>query len=271
MFYAVPDPHPRTAGVGPAELERHGIEVVIGPGALEPEARWMLAPYLRWVTTGLPLVTAKWAMTADGRLATDSGDACWISSEETRACTLAERGDYGAILIGRGTLASDDPRLTSRTEGRRDPLRVVVDSDLRSDPGVRLLADARTSPVWIVGCEPGEPGNRDHGERVRALQERGAEVWLLPRADNGGVELSALLELLGEHDVQHLLVEGGGRLQGAFLEAGLLDRVQVIVAPKLVGGREDRNGQRSWRNYRARAFGEALHRRASIREHERRS
>ncbi|MCA8962394.1 MAG: bifunctional diaminohydroxyphosphoribosylaminopyrimidine deaminase/5-amino-6-(5-phosphoribosylamino)uracil reductase RibD, partial [Planctomycetes bacterium] len=136
VTYGVEDPNPLTRGKGPTRLRTAGIEVECGVEAIA--IRRQLAPYLRWIRSGLPLVTAKWAMTADGRIATSSGDARWISSEAMLDRTRAERGRYDAILIGSGTQRADDPRLTSGGSAAREPLRVLLSSSFELEDEERL-------------------------------------------------------------------------------------------------------------------------------------
>ncbi|MCI0652734.1 MAG: bifunctional diaminohydroxyphosphoribosylaminopyrimidine deaminase/5-amino-6-(5-phosphoribosylamino)uracil reductase RibD, partial [Planctomycetes bacterium] len=224
VFYAAADPNPKTRGVGLADLAAAGIEVAAG--ILEAEARMLLAPYFRWITAGVPLVTLKWAMTADGRIATRSGDSKWISSEETRRKTRAERADFDAILIGRGTVERDDPELTCRTRGRKEPLRVLLDSKLALGLERRILAGvAQKAPLLVAAAEPAADEADAFGERRRRLEELGVTAAVLPaaRMPDGGVDLPALLRELGARGVTSLLVEGGARVHGAFLDARLAD------------------------------------------------
>lgn len=243
VFFGCADPNPVTAGRGATRLAEAGVEVV--EGVEEAAARALIAPYLSLVHRRRPLVTAKWAMTADGRIATVTGDSAWISSETTRRRTLAARGSIDAILVGIGTALADDPLLTARTRGRPDPLRVVLDSTLRLPVTSRLVATARETPLLVIASagRGGEPGFVD---RRAALSELGADVIeVAPSAaravdgtDSGRVAVPGVLDTLGARGVADLLVEGGAAVLGSFLDLGAVDRVRVVVAPKLVGGAE---------------------------------
>ncbi|MFQ5655136.1 MAG: RibD family protein, partial [Planctomycetota bacterium] len=226
------DPNPATRGLGLRHLQRQGVAVTAG--TCEAEARELLAPYLRLTTAGVPLVTAKWAMTADGRTASISGDGRWISSGITRRRTRRERGTVDAILIGRGTAEADDPQLTCRTRGLPDPLRVVLDTKLKLDSWSALVRTISRAPLLLAAAASLE-GDAGFEERKGRLEEAGAEMVSLP-AGPGGVHLGALLEHLGGRGIANLLVEGGMGVVGSFLDAGLVDRVQVILAPKLSWG-----------------------------------
>ncbi|MGE3163517.1 MAG: bifunctional diaminohydroxyphosphoribosylaminopyrimidine deaminase/5-amino-6-(5-phosphoribosylamino)uracil reductase RibD [Planctomycetota bacterium] len=233
VFYAVADPHPVTRGKGPKELRRAGVQVA--RGLLEEPVRFLLAPYLKGVLCGLPLVTAKWAMSFDGRVATRSGDARWISDDRARAYTRRERSTYDAILVGRGTVALDDPDLTTRTPRRRNPTRVVLDSRARLSPQCRLLLSARETPVWVFVSARALASQAAVARRARGLERCGARVFPIP-AGVDGLDLPATLAELGRQGVRHLLVEGGPTVQGSFFDGGLIDRVQVVVGPRLIGG-----------------------------------
>ena len=222
------DPHPLTAGIGYKKLQDAGIEVI--RDFLGDEGKWLIAPYLCHVRSGRPLVTAKWAMTGDGRIACVDGDSHWITSEATREATRAARSEVDAILVGVGTVVSDDPQLTSRTDGRPDPLRVIIDPNCRTPQSARLLTDS--NPVLIYCSE-----KSDRSAAAEQLRQSGAEVVPLC-SDENGISLVGLLEDLGQRDVQDLLVEGGAETHGRFLEADLIDRVQILIAPKIVGGKE---------------------------------
>lgn len=221
------DPNPVTSGQSYPRLAAAGIEVV--RGFLAEDGKWLIAPYLCHIRNGRPLVTAKWAMTADGRIACSGGDSRWITAEETRVATRRARSEVDAILVGVGTIAADDPQLTSRTEDRPEPVRVVI------DPGCRTPVDARlfeSETALLIYCSEGAATS----DSAQALRRCGAEVVPLP-ATEGEILIVDLLHDLAARGVQNLLVEGGADTHGRFLDADLVDRVQILIAPKLVGGR----------------------------------
>lgn len=243
IFYSVPDPNPKTRGGCDRACRAAGVPCE--SGLLENEGRHLVAPYLKWTLEGRPLVTAKWAMTLDGRIATASGQSQWISGEESLAQTRRERSHYDAILVGRGTALADDPQLLSPDPDAPQPLRVVLDRRLEVSPTSRLVRSADRGPVLLVSSSNAAADRRALLERRVAegvgvdgggVEGEGVEVWATPENSDSRQELIALLEELGRRGVCHLLVEGGTSTHGAFFDAQLVDRAQVIVAPKLVGG-----------------------------------
>lgn len=224
------DPNPVVNGRGVEALRQAGVEVTVG--VREEEARVLNRAFFKFIATGRPLVTLKTAMTLDGKIAAWDGASRWITGEAARAEGHRMRAGADAILVGVGTVLRDDPELTVRLPelGPREPLRVVVDSRLRTPPEARLLkvgAPART----LIACVAGAPA-----EAARALSARGVEVLGCPARD-GRVDLDALLADLARRGVVSLLAEGGGELHASLLEAGLVDRVAIFVAPLLLGGR----------------------------------
>jgi diaminohydroxyphosphoribosylaminopyrimidine deaminase/5-amino-6-(5-phosphoribosylamino)uracil reductase len=229
VWVGVEDPNPRVSGRGIARLRAAGIEVVVG--VCEADCRRLIAPFARHVTSGLPHVTLKTAVTLDGKTATASGDSQWISGAASRLHVHRLRDRVDAILVGSGTVLRDDPRLTTRlAEGGRNPLRVVVDGQLRIGERARVLDTAEAATLVATT-------SRAPVDKLERLRRRGAEVTVLDGLD-GRVDLPGLLRLLGDRGVQSLLLEGGGGLNGVFLRQGLIDRMLVFVAPKVVGGND---------------------------------
>jgi diaminohydroxyphosphoribosylaminopyrimidine deaminase/5-amino-6-(5-phosphoribosylamino)uracil reductase len=229
VFVGVEDPNPQVAGRGIERLRRAGISVEVG--LLEAECRRLIAAFTKHLATGRPLTFYKTAMTLDGNTAAASGDAGWISGEQSRRRVHQLRDRVEAIMIGIGTLLQDDPQLTTRLsgDGGRDPLRVVIDSHLRTPPESRLLHQNSNAGTLIATIS-------DDGQRCASLERAGAEVFRC-RAENGRVSLDDVWTELGRRGVQQLLLEGGAQLAGAALHQGLIDRMLVFVAPKLLGGR----------------------------------
>ncbi len=215
------DPDVRVAGKGFARLRKAGIEVE--HGLLVEEAVRLNLAFLTSVLRGRPAVTLKWAMSADGKIATAAGESRWISSPEGRRESLRLREEHDAIAVGVGTVLADDPLLTRRLGRARGPnLRVVMDRRLRTPAAARLLAEPGEVLVYTESADPG---------RRRALEERGATVVALGKATP-----AAVLEDLARRGVRSLLVEGGGTLHAAFVESGAYDRVVIDCAPLLIGG-----------------------------------
>ena len=225
---AMRDPFPKVAGGGFARLREAGVAVDLAPDLARDEARALNAPYLKRLATGLPHVTAKWAMTLDGKTAVASGDSRWISGPRSRSLVHETRGQMDAIAAGIGTVLADDPRLTARPPGPRVPARLILDGAARLPTGSVLARTAREVPVWVAVTNRAPEGRR------RALEALGCEIFGFP--GDGPVPIAPLLEELGRRGVTNLLVEGGGTVLGAFLDAGQVDAVDVFLAPVVEGG-----------------------------------
>ena len=224
---AMADPFPQVSGQGIERLRGAGVPVE--SGLCEAEARQLNAPYLKLVTTGVPYVRLKWAMTLDGKMATESGDSKWISNERSRQLAHRLRGRVDAVVIGIGTALADDPLLTARPPGPRTATRVVLDSSARLPVTSQLARGAKESAVLVVTNE------KAPRERVQKLGELGCEVLALP-ANDGRPDVVQLLREMGRRRYTNVLVEGGSGVPGSFLDAGAVDEVHVFLAPKLLGG-----------------------------------
>ncbi|MEX0712634.1 MAG: bifunctional diaminohydroxyphosphoribosylaminopyrimidine deaminase/5-amino-6-(5-phosphoribosylamino)uracil reductase RibD [Pirellulales bacterium] len=221
------DPFPAVQGGGIARLRAAAIEAEVG--LLEPEARQLNAPYLKWMSRQRPWVIAKWAMTLDGKLATRAGHSRWISGEASRRIVHELRGRVDAIMIGRGTAMADDPLLTARPAGPRTATRVVLDSKASLTSTSQLVRTARQFPL-LVAVGPQAP----EADR-RRLREAGSEVFVC-QAAGAHERLEELLDELGRRRMTNVLVEGGAGLLGSLLDAGQIDEVHAFIAPKLIGG-----------------------------------
>ena len=229
--YAVGDPDPHVSGAGRRRLEEAGIAVEVGDGA--DEAARLIEGYLHHRRTGRPFVIAKFAASLDGRIAASSGDSRWVSGLETLAWAHEQRPGLDAIVVGSNTVLVDDPQLTARpadsTAGVHQPLRVVVDSRGRVSEGARVLEGP--SSTLIATTAASQPGWRAGIERL------GAEVAVLPTHD-GRVDLEALLVEIERRGALTVLFEGGGVLLGSLFDGRLVDRVQAIIAPIVIGAAE---------------------------------
>ncbi len=224
------DPNPNVTGGGIAKLRGAGIAVE--SGTMREQCRELCEDFAKYVNTGLPFVTAKYAMTLDGKIASPTGDSFWITTEKSRERAHLMRWRNDAVLVGSRTVWSDDPRLTVRLDGyssEEGPVRVVVSSDGEIPLDSEVLSDAPTPPTWIVCTE------RADTETRKRLSENGAEVIVLDE-NRGRVDLKALLAELGKRGIMGVLAEGGGDLLGAMIDLGLIDKVCAFIAPKIIGG-----------------------------------
>ncbi len=225
VVYGSNDPNPLVNGKGRRRLLTAGLEVK--GGVLQTETDELNRPFFKAITTGFPWVTLKAGITLDGKLATQTGRSKWITGEPARAAAHHLRDRADVIVVGAGTVAADDPRLTTRIPNGRNAVRVVLDSHLRSSLKAAIFAPG-LGRVVVATLEPA--GAR----RAKALTRQGVEVWTVaPKA--GRVALTALLARLAKEGLYHVLVEGGATVHGAFLKAGLADEVALFLAPTLFG------------------------------------
>jgi diaminohydroxyphosphoribosylaminopyrimidine deaminase/5-amino-6-(5-phosphoribosylamino)uracil reductase len=229
---ALQDPNPAVAGQGLELLRRAGLTVTVG--VLQADAERQNRVFLTAMRQGRPHVTLKAAMTLDGKIADAHGESQWITGEAARREAHRLRSEADAIVVGILTVLRDDPQLTVRLSRPwpREPLRVVLDTQARTPPGARLITAGTADRAVIVVAESAAPA-----DRLRRLGETGATIVTLPRRGDH-VSLPELLGHLHGREIRSLLVEGGAEVHGAFLEAGLVDRVAVFLAPRLMGGRE---------------------------------
>jgi diaminohydroxyphosphoribosylaminopyrimidine deaminase/5-amino-6-(5-phosphoribosylamino)uracil reductase len=224
VVFATRDPNPKVSGGGAAKLEAAGIAVEAG--LLEAESLALNPGFFSRMTRGRPWVTVKLAASLDGGTALPGGESRWITGEAAREDVQRLRARSSAVMTGSGTVLADDPRLDVRLPGAtRQPLRVVIDSGLRTPPAARIIAPPGRA---LLFCTTEDAG------RAEALRAAGAEVERVASAD-GRVDLAATLALLARREVNELLVECGPGLAGAFLGAGLVDELLLYVAPTLLG------------------------------------
>ncbi|HEX77371.1 MAG TPA: bifunctional diaminohydroxyphosphoribosylaminopyrimidine deaminase/5-amino-6-(5-phosphoribosylamino)uracil reductase RibD [Dehalococcoidia bacterium] len=228
VHIATLDPNPQVSGRGKAELERAGIKTHIGE--YEAEAKEVTEAYSKYITSGLPFVTAKFAMSLDGKIATHSGDSKWISCPESRDYAHLLRHRVDAILVGVNTIVRDDPQLTPRPPGAetRPKPRIIVDSLGQTPLTARVFREP--GPVWLAVAGPLPQS------QVQALSDLGVEILRYPSATDR-VDLPALLQELGRRQITSLLVEGGSTILGSFFDLGLVDKVVAFIAPIIVGGK----------------------------------
>jgi diaminohydroxyphosphoribosylaminopyrimidine deaminase/5-amino-6-(5-phosphoribosylamino)uracil reductase len=222
VVVSMTDPDERVRGAGLRMLEDAGVETAVG--VLEERATRLNEFYLKHRLTGRPFVTAKFAMSLDGKIATRTGESRWITGEEARAHAHLLRRTHDAILVGVNTVVADDPELTARVEEvegkeRRQPLRIVLDSQLKIRQSARVVG----ANTLVATTKAGRVGS--------------AEVLRLPADAGGRVDLPSLLDELGKRGILSLLVEGGAEVHASFFAAGLVDKVHAYIAPRMIGGR----------------------------------
>lgn len=221
------DPNPRVAGRGFARLRRAGIRV--RSGLLGEECRTLNEAFVKFITRRLPFVTLKLAASLDGKIATASGDARWISGADSRAMVHRMRNHVDGVLVGSGTAIADDPQLTCRIRGGRNPWRIVLDGRLRIRPSARLFHQRDPGKTIVV------TSTRAPAAKARALESRGAQVWRFPLC-GGEISWMALLRGLADSRMLSVLIEGGATVAASALRAKIVDKVIFFYAPKILGG-----------------------------------
>lgn len=230
VFVAMDDPNPAVTGGGSEFLRARGIPVATG--ILEAEALRLNEIFVKYVKTRRPFVILKCAATLDGRIATRTGDARWVTGEASRAWVHHLRHGLDGILVGIGTVLADDPSLTTRLEDGpgNDPARIILDSRLSIPEGARVLTVASSAGAVIA------TGEAAPAEKAARLAARGATVIRLPDAEGGGIDLVRLMARLGEMGITGVLIEGGSRVAASALKAGIVDKILFFFAPKILGG-----------------------------------
>lgn len=228
------DPNPRVNGGGITYLREHGVSVTCF--VQEDRCRALNRPFLKYIATGLPYITLKAAVSLDGRLSCQKGKTAQITGQESLQRVHELRDCYDGILVGKNTVLVDDPALTTRLPDkhgrkRRDAIRIVLDSYLKTSPEARIYHLDSEAPTWVFCLQECSP---DHVERWR-LATKNTEVFQVPRNDQGKVDLHAVCKIIAEKGCLSLLVEGGGTIHGAFLQEQLADSVGIFSAPLIFG------------------------------------
>jgi diaminohydroxyphosphoribosylaminopyrimidine deaminase/5-amino-6-(5-phosphoribosylamino)uracil reductase len=237
VVVACRDPNPHVLGGGVEKLQAAGVQVDLG--CREPEGLRLIAPWTKFVTTGMPYVTLKLGLSLDGRIASRTGASKWVTGPEARARVHLLRAQHDAVVIGIGTALADDPRLTVRDAPGQSPLRVVFDTKLRLPLAGRLVQSAREVPTWVV-CTSDAPSSAED-----QLVERGVEVLRAPASAEGRIDPIAALRVLATRGIVAVMIEGGAELAGSVLAGAAVDELHAFIAPILLGPR-GRPGAVDW-------------------------
>lgn len=224
VFIGSADPNPLVSGKGAKILRENGIEVF--EGILKDECDELNEIFFHYITEKTPFVTMKYAMTADGKIACHTGLSKWVTGEAARMQVQRDRLRHSAIMVGVGTVITDNPMLNCRIEGGRDPLRVVCDTNLRTPMNSNIVRKAKEIPTAIAFCS-GDP---------EPYESCGCQMIKVPEKD-GHTDLAKLMKILdSEFNIDSILLEGGGELNWSALKAGIVNKVQAYIAPKIFGG-----------------------------------
>lgn len=223
------DVNPKVAGKGFKILEDAGIHVEYG--FLQDELRKQNEVFFKWIEHKKPFIVLKAAMTLDGKIATATGQSKWITNETSRAYGYKLRDIYDGIMVGINTVIEDNPMLTARVDGGKNPIRIVVDSSLKIDINANVVQD-KSAKTIIVTTDKADK------DKILKLQAQDVDVIVVDKDKNDKVDIEKLLDILGQQNICSILVEGGATLSGSFVAKKLVDKVYFFIAPKIVGGKE---------------------------------
>ena len=223
------DVNPKVAGKGFKILEDAGIHVEYG--FLQDELRKQNEVFFKWIEHKKPFVVLKAAMTLDGKIATATGQSKWITNETSRAYGYKLRDIYDGIMVGINTVIEDNPMLTARVDGGKNPIRIVVDSSLKIDINANVVQD-KSAKTIIATTDKADK------DKILKLQAQDVDVIVVDKDENDKVDIEKLLDILGQQNICSILVEGGATLSGSFVAKKLVDKVYFFIAPKIVGGKE---------------------------------
>ena len=223
------DVNPKVAGKGFKILEDAGIHVEYG--FLQDELRKQNEVFFKWIEHKKPFVVLKAAMALDGKIATATGQSKWITNETSRAYGYKLRDIYDGIMVGINTVIEDNPMLTARVDGGKNPIRIVVDSSLKIDINANVVQD-KSAKTIIATTDKADK------DKILKLQAQDVDVIVVDKDKNDKVDIEKLLDILGQQNICSILVEGGATLSGSFVAKKLVDKVDFFIAPKIVGGKE---------------------------------
>ena len=223
------DVNPKVAGKGFKILEDAGIHVEYG--FLQDELRKQNEVFFKWIEHKKPFIVLKAAMTLDGKIATATGQSKWITNETSRAYGYKLRDIYDGIMVGINTVIEDNPMLTARVDGGKNPIRIVVDSSLRIDINANVVQDKSAKSIIATT-------DKADKDKILKLQAQDVDVIVVDKDENDKVDIEKLLDILGQQNICSILVEGGATLSGSFVAKKLVDKVYFFIAPKIIGGKE---------------------------------
>lgn len=226
VFVGSDDPNALVAGKGVQALREAGVEVVTQ--VMKEECDALNPVFFHFITTKTPYVLMKYAMTMDGKIACDTGKSQWITGEEARSHVQETRDALMGIMVGIQTIISDNPRLTCRILGGRNPIRIICDSHLRIPMEAEVVQTAKEMKTVVATVSSEQ-------EKISALREAGVKVLITDSAD-GKVDLQDLMQKLGQEKIDSILLEGGGTLNQSALQSGIVNHIQIYLAPKIFGG-----------------------------------
>ncbi|NWF52816.1 MAG: bifunctional diaminohydroxyphosphoribosylaminopyrimidine deaminase/5-amino-6-(5-phosphoribosylamino)uracil reductase RibD [Nitrospirae bacterium] len=230
VVIAMVDPNPMVSGKGIAELRKAGIHV--RTGILENEARRLNEAYIKYITKGIPFVIMKIAMTIDGKIATPEGKSKWITSEKSRKMVHRLRSSVVSVLTAIGTVKADDPELTARIRGGKNPLRIIIDPDLEIPLDSKVI---QIPPQTVIVTKKFHGLQSDNEEKIKLLLNKGVEFI---EYEGEKVDLKWLMKRLCEKEITSVLIEAGSSFNANALEQGIVDKIMFFIAPKIIGGRE---------------------------------
>ncbi|MBI5025665.1 MAG: bifunctional diaminohydroxyphosphoribosylaminopyrimidine deaminase/5-amino-6-(5-phosphoribosylamino)uracil reductase RibD [Nitrospirae bacterium] len=229
VVVAMIDPNPKVSGRGIKELKDAGLAVEVG--IMEPEVRELNEAFIKFITKKEPFVILKVAQSLDGKIATPTGESRWITGEKSRNYVQKLRNSVDAVLVGIGTVLKDNPSLTSRIPGGRNPYRIIIDSFLRIPLDAKVLIHNSDAKTIIATTRDAEE------EKINSLKARGGNILVI-KDINGKVDLRALMKELGKLDITSVMIEGGSSINASALQSGIVDKVMFFTAPKIIGGRD---------------------------------
>ena len=231
MFIGTLDPNPLVAGRGVKKLKDAGIYVEYG--ILESECYKLNEVFMKYIVKKEPFVVMKTGMSLDGKIATYSGESKWITEERSREDVHNLRNELTGIMVGINTVLKDNPQLTCRVNGGRNPIRIIVDSNLKIPMDCKIVNTAKEVETIIATTD------KANLDKINSLEDKGVKIIVVP-SKNGKVNLKELMTILGKLKIDSILLEGGGTLNFSALEEGIVDKVKIYIAPKIIGGKDSK-------------------------------